>query len=100
LLAAYAVLEQNTPPFDPQGQVQRRQQAEAAILRRIPFWLRSWTRHTPHCTQAMQRIPDGATIALDGGAGTLQLSEFTPPLLNSSLQILLSILDITLLIYI
>jgi pyruvate,water dikinase len=27
--------------------------------------------------QAMQRIPDGTTITLDGGTGTIQLSEST-----------------------
>lgn len=55
ILAAYAAMEQDTPPFDPQGQTQRRQQAEAATLRRIPFWLRSWSRRTLHRAQAFSR---------------------------------------------
>jgi pyruvate,water dikinase len=55
MLAAYAALEQDTPPFNPQGQAQRRQGAEATTLRQMPFWLRPWCRHTLHRTQAFSR---------------------------------------------
>ncbi len=55
ILAAYAALEQDTPPFDPQDQAQRRQQAETATLRRIPLWKRSWFRSALHHTQAFSR---------------------------------------------
>lgn len=55
MLAAYAALAQNTPPFDPQDQALRRQQAEADALRQIPFWLRAWFRSTLRYTQAFSR---------------------------------------------
>lgn len=55
ILASYAALELDTPPFNPQGQAQRRQRAEAATLRRIPFWLRPWFRRTLRRTQAFSR---------------------------------------------
>ncbi len=55
ILVAYAALPQNTPPFNPQEQAQRRQQAEADTLRRIPFWLRAWFRSTLHHTQIFSR---------------------------------------------
>ena len=55
LLAAYAALEPDTSPFDPEGQAKRRQQAEAATLRRIPYWLRPWFRRILNRTQAFSR---------------------------------------------
>ncbi len=55
ILAAYAALDQDTPPFDPQEQARRRQQAEAAALRRIPFWQRTWFRRTLRLTQDFSR---------------------------------------------
>jgi pyruvate,water dikinase len=55
LLAAYAALELDTPPFDPERQAQHRQQAETATLRRIPYWLRPWFRRILNRTQAFSR---------------------------------------------
>jgi pyruvate,water dikinase len=55
MLAAYATLAHNTPPFNPPGQAQRRQAAEAATLRQMPFWLRPWFCHTLRRTQAFSR---------------------------------------------
>jgi pyruvate,water dikinase len=54
-LAAYAAREQDSPPFNPQDQARRRQQAEAETLRRIPCWLRLWFRRMLHRTQAFSR---------------------------------------------
>jgi pyruvate,water dikinase len=55
MLAAYAALAQDTPPFNPQRQTQRRQHAEAATLGQMPFWLRPWCRHALRRTQAFSR---------------------------------------------
>ncbi len=55
ILAAYAAMEQDTPPFNPEAQAQRRRQAEAATLKRLPFWLRAWARRTLHRVQAFSR---------------------------------------------
>lgn len=54
-LAAYAALEQDIPPFNPQGQAQRRQCAEVTTLRQMSFWLRPWFRYTLRRTQAFSR---------------------------------------------
>ena len=45
VLASYAAMEQETPPFDPQAQAQRRQQAETYALQNLPRWRRSWFRN-------------------------------------------------------
>ncbi len=55
LLTAYADLERDTPPFDPQKQAKRRQQAEAETLRHLPLWLRAWFRRTLNRTQTFSR---------------------------------------------
>ena len=55
ILAAYAALAPDNPPFDPQAQAQRRLRAEAATLRQIPLWLRPWFRRILSRTQIFSR---------------------------------------------
>jgi pyruvate,water dikinase len=45
VLASYAAMEQETPPFAPQAQAQRRQQAETYAWQNLPWWRRSWFRN-------------------------------------------------------
>ena len=56
VLAAYAALDAETAPFDPQAQRRRRQQAERAALQRLPFWCRPWFRRTLRQSQAFSRL--------------------------------------------
>jgi pyruvate,water dikinase len=56
VLSAYAALDAETAPFDPQVQARRRQQAERTALRRLPFWCRPWFRSTLRQTQAFSRL--------------------------------------------
>ena len=55
MLASYAALEPDSPPFDPQAQTQRRQHAEAATARQMPFWLRPLFRRVLRRTQTFSR---------------------------------------------
>lgn len=44
VIVAYTALDQDTPPFNPQVQAQRRQAAETFVLNALPWWRRSWFR--------------------------------------------------------
>ena len=60
VLAAYAALTQATAPFDPQGQVRRRQAAERAIMPQAAFWWRPWLRIVLQRTQAYSRLRENS----------------------------------------
>ncbi len=56
ILASYAAIEQEAPPFDPQQQAQRRQAAEADALQQMPRLLRGWFRTTLRRAQVFSRL--------------------------------------------
>ena len=84
VLASYAAIEQETPPFDPQAQAQRRQQAETYALPNLPWWRRSWFRNNlrraqeysqlrEHSKSHLVRLIDvGRQFALRAGALLVQ----------------------------
>jgi pyruvate,water dikinase len=55
VLAAYAALDQETAPFDPEVQRQRRQAAERQVTPQVPWWWRWWFRLTLRRTQEYSR---------------------------------------------
>jgi rifampicin phosphotransferase len=56
VLASYAAIAQETPPFDPQAQAQRRQQAATYALQNLPWWRRSWFRNNLHRAQEYSQL--------------------------------------------
>jgi pyruvate,water dikinase len=56
VLASYAAMAQETPPFDPQIQAQRRQQAETYALQNLPWWRRSWFRNNLRRAQEFSQL--------------------------------------------
>jgi len=56
VLASYAAIAQETPPFDPQAQAQRRQQAETYALQNLPWWRRSWFRNNLRRAQEYSQL--------------------------------------------
>jgi pyruvate,water dikinase len=59
-LAAYAALETATPPFDPVTQAQRRQAAEAKVLRQLTPWRRLWFRSILRQARAFSRLRENS----------------------------------------
>jgi pyruvate,water dikinase len=64
VIAAYAALAQDTPPFDPQAQTQRRQHAERQALQGLSWWRRRWLRTVLQRTQEFSRLRENSKSQL------------------------------------
>jgi phosphohistidine swiveling domain-containing protein len=60
VLAAYAALEQETPPFDPAAQARRRHTAEAEVLRQLTPWHRLWFRSILRQAREFSRLRENS----------------------------------------
>jgi phosphohistidine swiveling domain-containing protein len=60
VLASYAKLDRDTPPFEPQAQAQRRQAAEQEALRHVRGWRRLWLRTVIRRTQEFSRLRENS----------------------------------------
>jgi pyruvate,water dikinase len=60
VLAAYADIESDTAPFDPQMQARRRQAVEREIIPQVAFWWRPWFRTVVRRTQEFSRLRENS----------------------------------------
>jgi pyruvate,water dikinase len=60
ILAAYAALETETPPFDPAAQARRRQAAEAEVFGQLPLWRRLWLRSILRQAREFSRLRENS----------------------------------------
>jgi phosphohistidine swiveling domain-containing protein len=60
VLASYAKLDQDTPPFEPQAQARRRQAAEREALGHVRGWRRWWVRTVIRRTQEFSRLRENS----------------------------------------